>query len=363
VLQSQADQALVTAGRALTLARQAHDSLAEARIRLTLGYHLADVLGRSREGLAELLAACQLAEQAGDQRVLYQALCHLAFVQRAEGQCAAARVSAGRALALTLYRPDEPPHPAAADALRELGEANAYLGRWQLAREQLRPLLTLYQTLNDPWAYGAVLYNYGLYSSNMGQHEDAIAALRRLVALSESVGLPANSDYGIWHRAGLARVLLAAGDVAAAGDFLHSLDTRALAPGRPFLAWSKAAAEHQLIDGKPAAALETLRPAVAWWRQNTSLHDADILLLLAQATPDADEALTALAQATRLLAPTDMYRYHPRLYYTLFQVTGCDEALAAAHAALAAQVAYFTDPGLRSAFLQQVVLHRAIMAG
>jgi tetratricopeptide (TPR) repeat protein len=92
--------------------------------------------------------------------------------------------------------------------LRELGEANAYLGRWEEARSLLRPLLDLYRTLDDPWAYGTVLYNYGLYSSNMGQHTDAIDAMRKLVELSQAVGLPADSEYDIWHRAGLARVLI-----------------------------------------------------------------------------------------------------------------------------------------------------------
>ena len=48
--------------------------------------------------------------------------------------------------------------------------------------------------------------------------------MRRLVALSEAVGLPANSDYGIWHRAGLARALLAAGETGEAGELLASLE-------------------------------------------------------------------------------------------------------------------------------------------
>jgi tetratricopeptide (TPR) repeat protein len=316
VLQSDFAQAEATAEQALALAQQLGDRLAEARIRQTLGWHLADALGRSREGLVHLRAACNLAREVGATAVLYQALCNLAFAQRAEGQCAAARASAAEALALTPYQPGRPPQPAFADALRELGEANAYLGRWEEAREQLRPLLDLYQSLNDPWAYGAVLFNYGLYSSNMGEHEEAIAALRRLVALSESVGLPADSDYGIWHRAGLARVLVAAGQLAAAGELLRGLETGKLTLGRPYLAWARATAEYHLAQGEGAAALAVLQPAVDWWRQAASPHDADILLLLAQAkwamgnregaTADANEAAAIIEQ-------TDIARFHERL--------------------------------------------------
>ncbi len=355
VLQSDFARAEETAVGALALAVQTGNRLAEARIRQTLGWHLADALGRSREGLAQLQMACRLARKAGETAVLYQSLCNLAFAQRAEGQCAAARASAEEALALTAYQPGSPPHPAFADALRELGEANAYLGNWQEARQQLRPLLDLYQTLHDPWAYGALLYNYGLYSSNMGLHEEAIAALRQLVALSESVGLPADSDYGIWHRAGLARVLLAAGQVAEAGALLGSLQTGKLGLGRPYLAWAKATAELHLAQGDGKAALAVLRPAVAWWRQEASLHDADVLLLLAQAllaVGEREEAETAVDEATHYLQPTDIARYHVRLHTVRYRVTGEATALAAARAELDRQAARFRDPALRAAFVK-----------
>lgn len=355
VLQSDFALAEATAEQALTLARQLGDRLAEARIRQTLGWHLADALGRSGEGLVHLQAACQLAREVGETAVLYQALCNLAFAQRAEGQCAAARASAEQALALTPYQPGSPPHPAFADALRELGEANAYLGRWEEARQQLRPLLDLYQSLHDPWAYGAVLYNYGLYSSNMGQHEEAIAALRQLVALSESVGLPADSDYGVWHRAGLARVLLAAGRVAEAGELLDELHTGKLTPGRPYLAWARTLAEYHLARGAGEAALAVLQPAVAWWRQSASRHDADILLLLAQAKLAVGEmggAETAMIEAATLLEPTDIARYHLRLHAVRWQITGDQAALAAARAEVQTQAACFKDPDLRAAFLR-----------
>ncbi len=363
VLQSEFALVEETAAAALALAAQTGDRLAEARIRQTLGWHLADALGRSGEGLVQLELACELARAVGKTAVLYQSLCNLAFARRAEGRCAAARASAEEALTLTAYRPGSPPHPAFADALRELGEANAYLGRWQEARQQLRPLLDLYQTLKEPWAYGAVLYNYGLYSSNMGQHEEAIAALRQLVVLSESVGLPADSDYGIWHRAGLGRVLLAAGKLDETAALLGGLQTGKLGLGRPYLAWARTVAEYHLLRGDGAAALAALEPAVAWWRQNASLHDADVLLLLAQArlvAGEKREAETAVAEATTYLEPTDIARYRLRLHWTRYQVTGQKEALAAARAELERQSATFTDPALRQAFGRNVWLHRQI---
>lgn len=357
VLQSDFARVEETAAQALVLAAQTGDRLAEARIRQTWGWHLADVLGRSPEGLVQLQTACRLAEEMGDTAVLYHSLCNLAFVQRAEGQCTAAHASAEAALALTPYQPGSAPHPAFADALRELGEANAYLGRWEEARAQLRPLLGLYETLNDPWAYGSVLYNFGLYSSNMGQHEDAIPALQKLVALSESVGLAADSDYGIWHRAGLVRVLLAAGQVQKAGKLLQSLQTAHLLPGRPYLAWAKAVAEYHLAQGQGAEARAVLHPATDWWRQNASLHDADILLLLAQAEMAVGEtrkAETAVTEAAARLQPTDMYRYHLRLHATRWHVTRSPADLITAQAELERQAASFTDLVLRKTFWQHI---------
>lgn len=365
VLQSDFTLIEPTAAEALAIAAQTGNRMAEARVHHTLGWHLADALGRSREGLRHLEAARALAHAAGDVTVQYQSLCNLAFAQRAEGCCGAARASAERALALAGYRPGAPPHPAFADALRELGEANAYLGRWEEARSQLRPLLELYRSLDDPWAYGTVLYNYGLYSSNMGQHEEAQHALRRLVDLSEAVGLPPDSDYGLWHRAGLVRVLVAADQLAEAGALLRSLRAGKLAPGRPYLAWAKAVAEHGLATGAAPAALAVLLPAVGWWREHASPHDADVLLLLAQAALAAGDqplAELACAEAAAHLEATDMGRYHLRLHAVRHQVGGAAADLAAAQAELARQAALFTDLDLRAAFLERVDLHRQIAA-
>ena len=44
--------------------------------------------------------------------MLYEALCNMAFAQRAEGRCQAARSSALQALALTAYQPGAAPQPA-----------------------------------------------------------------------------------------------------------------------------------------------------------------------------------------------------------------------------------------------------------
>jgi tetratricopeptide (TPR) repeat protein len=237
-----------------------------------------------------------------------------------------------------------------------LGEANAYLGRWEEALRLLRPLLDLYQTLDDPWNYGAVLHNYGLYCASVGQHAEAIAAMRRLVALSEAVGLPADSDYGIWHRAGLARALLAAGEIEEAGRLLARLDAGKLTPGRPWLAWVRAAAEHRLAVGDGTGALALVQPAVEWWRGSASLHDVDVLLLLAEAAlaaGDRAQALGAVEEATERLASSDMSRYHVRLYRVQYAVTGDPAALAGFEEELARQAEGFADPESRATFVER----------
>ncbi|WP_129670890.1 AAA family ATPase [Candidatus Chloroploca sp. Khr17] len=363
VLQGRAAEVDVTATEALALATATGDQVAAARLHQTLGWHLADALGRSREGLTHLQTACRLAEAAEATSVLYQALCHCAFAQRAEGQCNEALASAQRALALTPYQPHCPPHPAWADALRELGEANAYLAHWEAARSYLRPLLPLYRTLDDPWAYGALLYNYGLYSSNMGQHSDAIAAMRQLVVLSERVGLPADSAYGIWHRAGLARVLIAAGEHDEADAVLRHLHPTDLTSGRPYLAWARAWAEYDLATTATSDTLARLMPAIAWWREHASPHDADILILLAQvalATGDRTLAEAALNEATAHLAKTDLERYSLRLLIVQYQISGTLHDRDAARQALQRQAARFTDSALREAFVREVALRTLI---
>jgi predicted ATPase/DNA-binding SARP family transcriptional activator len=354
VLQSDFSRIEVTAAQALALAQEMGNQVAEASIRQTLGWHLTDALARSAEGLAHLQEACRLAEAAGAENVLYQALCNLAFAQRAEGQCQAARDSALRALALTSYQPGLAPQPAFADAQRELGEANAYLGRWQEALSLLRPLLELYQTLNDPWNYGAVLHNYGLYCAGIGLHAEAVTAMRQLVALSEAVGLPAGSDYGIWHRAGLARVLLSAGKTVEAGELLAALDTSTLKPGRPYLAWVRATAKYQLAIGDAAAALAIVQPAVDWWRRSASLHDVDVLLLLAQSALAAGVrslALVTVDEATARLAGSDMARHLLRLHSTRYAVTSNPADLAAFQAELARQADGFNHQEMRAVFI------------
>ena len=68
VLLSDFAQAERVADQALALAQQTGDRVAEARVRQTLGWQLADALGRSAEGLAHLEEACRLAEEAERQR-------------------------------------------------------------------------------------------------------------------------------------------------------------------------------------------------------------------------------------------------------------------------------------------------------
>jgi hypothetical protein len=120
---------------------------------------------------------------------------------------------------------------------------------------------------------------------------------------------------------------------------------------------------HRLIVGDPAAALAILRPAADWWRQSSSLHDADVLLLLARAElaqMGVEEAAAAVNEAAAHLEPTDMQRYRLRMLWMRHQVSGDPGSLALARAELEYQSARFTEPGLRAAFLENVSLHRRI---
>jgi hypothetical protein len=178
--------------------------------------------------------------------------------------------------------------------------------------------------------------------------------MRQLVALSEAVGLPAGSDYGIWHRAGLARALLAAGEIGRGGRAAGRPWTSKLKPGRPYLAWVRAAAEVPAGRRRRGGALAIVQPAVDWWRRSASLHDVDVLLLLAQSALAAGVrslALVTVDEATARLAGSDMARHLLRLHSTRYAVTSNPADLAAFQAELARQADGFNHQEMRAVFI------------
>ena len=360
-LQSDISSLETTAEKALTLAQKISDQRAKAGIHHILGWHLSDVAGRPFDGIHHLERAVELAKKLDDSSLLYTALCNLAFCQRALGFCRDALKSAKQALLLTPTSED--PHPAQADALREIAEAAGYLARWQEARTAMHQVVHLYEGIGDPWALGAALYNLGLFTSAMGQHSQAVAAMRRLVALGVEVGLPPDSEFGIIHRAGLAKVLIDSGDIAGAEEIFQSLNLPEFITGRARIDYANIASGIALMKGNADAALKILDPVIQEQQISRVSHFIWTLLLHAWAahqTGENQQALQSLTQVEEFFGQGDCVRLARWFYFLRYQITGDRDALKAAYTELQRQADLFTDLNLRADFLNKVVINQNI---
>jgi tetratricopeptide (TPR) repeat protein len=362
-LQSDLPNLEKVAEKALVLAQKNGMQKAEASIRNIWGWHLSDVAGRPFDGLPHLEQAVDLARQIENLTLLYRSLCNLAFCQRTLGCCGDALSSARQAL--TLLPTSDEPHPAQADALREIAEAAGYLARWQEARHAMRQVVQLYEEIGDPWALGTALYNWGLFTSAMGQHTEAIAAMERLVQLGIEVSLPPDSEYGIIHRTGWAKALLDSGDLAGAEEIYRSLKLPATITGRARVDYANLGGAIALSKGDADSAMRILGPIVAEFQGTQVPHFMWTLLLHARAAHragDSQKALKSLAAAEKAFRQGDCIRLGRSLYFARYQITGDAEALTAAYSELQRQMDIFTDSDLRADFLEQVILNREILA-
>jgi hypothetical protein len=199
----------------------------------------------------------------------------------------------------------------------------------------------------------------------MGQHADAIAAMKKLVQLGVDVDLSPNSEYGIIHRTGLAKALLDSGDTSGAMEVYQNLSLPETITGRARIDYANAGGGIALARGDTGTALEILDPIVAELLTSQSAHFMWTLLLhaqIAQQMGESQKALHSLERAEMLFQQGDCIRLIRNLHFTRYQVTGDLKALSAAHAELQRQTNLFTDQGLRSDFLEKVILNWAIRA-
>lgn len=351
------------AEKGLALARRLRDHRAEVRILYTLGHHLAEVVARPEEALPHLQEAARLAGLIGDEYDQYRVFCDLAYCLRLLGKCQAALAYIRRALALMPGTPE--PHPLRADALQELASINTYLARWQEARAILQQAISLHEAMQTPWSLGADLYNLGLLSSAMGRHQEAIAAMERLVQIGLEAGLPPVSEFGLLHRAGLVWTLVHAGQIARAGALYEQLSPAENVSGRARLDYAIAGGALAMATGQWAQALARLQDAVEMVQQQHLLHLANPLLLYAQAAHHlgkTEAALEALQLAEARARDGD-YAYDACLrHFVRYQITGQVHVLAEAEAEMMRQANLFTDPTLQRDFLQNLPLNRLIQA-
>ncbi|HUG29311.1 MAG TPA: BTAD domain-containing putative transcriptional regulator [Candidatus Limnocylindria bacterium] len=348
----------VTGQRALDLSAELRDEAAEARVLGTLGWHVSESLGDNRRALPMLRRAARLAAGSGDEPTRVATLCMLSSALRSVGRCKAAHVSASRAMTLVSTRPAL--YRGRAHALAELAETALELGRFGDARDSMRAALEGYRELDDPWSYGSALFGLINICSSMGQPPEAIAAGEALVALSGRLGLAAASDYGVWHRVGLGRARLSAGDVSGAE---HAIDeVRDVVPGatRPRIALAGLIGQLALARGDAALSLPSLELAFDLWLGRSEPRDVAIAFWTSIAAARAQRralAGTALAAGLRALSRTDMERHDVLAQLARFEVEGHPAALRSARAAITRQAARFTEADLRTSFERDVPLH------
>jgi DNA-binding SARP family transcriptional activator len=352
-----------TAERAVALAHNLDDPVQEARLLNTLGFYLADLLGQYPEALRYLQRAVELAEVGQEFSVLIEARCNQAFALLLSGQGRRAQATAAQALALAELRAEQ--YPARAHALATLGHIAIQLAEWEQAYSTLRRAIGLYEELFDNWNVAEVSVNLTLVASIIGQHQEAIQAGERLVAMADQVGLLPDSDVGIWYRAVLTRAYVEAKQLAAAERVFQALQTNIAAMGDSRAALSALTTLGQLClaQRRSQEAAAFLSKAVHLWERIPVFTDMACLLLhtlAAWQAGDLPAAKTSLTRAEQALAQSDFVRFKVQLHFVRFELFGVIEDLQAARQEIQRQAILFSDEKLREDFLEQVPLHREI---
>jgi len=228
----------------------------------------------------------------------------------------------------------------------------------------LKQVVQLYETMRDPWALGAALYNLGLFTSAMGQQDEAITSFSRLVQLGVDVGLSPDSEFGLIHRTGLVKALLRSGDVASATDLFASLHLPDSISGRARFDYHTKAGELAMAQEDWKTAVIHLSHVVEQLQKQPIIHFTYAALLHALAAhhlSDTTTALTSLDLAESLLDQGDCIHSKRLRHFTRYQITHDPIALTAAHTELQRQTSLFTDDSLRHDFLQNDQINQAIL--
>jgi hypothetical protein len=229
----------------------------------------------------------------------------------------------------------------------------------------MRGAVAGYRELEDPWSYGSALFGLVNICAGMGQAGEAVAAADELVGLSVRLGLPATSDYGIWHRVSLGRARLANSDVAGARQALDGVGNAVPEAARPQMALSTLLGQLSLAEDRVYEAVPHLHRAFLLWQSRPEPRDVAGTLWLAVAAArdgEHDLAASALAAGLRSLEGTDMERHDPLAGFASYVVTHNRESLSAARSAVAKQAMRFSDPEQKQSFETAVALHREIAA-
>lgn len=349
-----------TAERAIALAHDLGDPAQEARLLNTLGYYLADMLGQYPEALPHLQRAIELAEATQEFAILIEARCNQAFALLLSGQGRRAQAAAAQALALAELRAEQ--YLARAHALASLGHIAIQLAEWEQAYSTLRRAIGLYEELFDNWNVAEVSVNLILVASIIGQHQEAIQAAERIVAMTDQVGLPPDSDVGIWYRAILTRAYVEAEQLAAAERVFQPLQPNIVAMGesRAALIALTTLGQLRLAQHRPQEAAALLSKAVHLWQRIPVVTDMACLLwhaLATRQTGDVPTAKASLARAEQALAQSDFVRFRVLLCFARFEIFGTVEALQTGYREIQRQATLFSHEKLRADFLTQVSLH------
>jgi DNA-binding SARP family transcriptional activator/tetratricopeptide (TPR) repeat protein len=362
-LDSTPEQLQATFAAALTLAEHNTDRSAMARLQRVYGLHLLlTTATRPDQALAHLEQAVAIAEAIPDYQALVAALCTLGFGQRLLGQSTAAHASASRALAMAEVRPDL--YPARADALRVLAEIALNRAEWELARATLQTTIGLLEELNDRWPLAIAYFMAASVGYAMGQHAEAQTNVANLQALARAGEVAADSHWMLYVYTCAIDAAVHAGDLTTAEQIAQAAQGLVEQPGdvQATIYLLTAFGSLRLFQNRYREACAYLERAVQLWQAAPSGMLTPMLLhataahLLGQRT--AAEASLRLAE--RGLTGSDITYYNVSLYFTRFLVRGSSDDLRAAYNELQRQAARFRDESRRTAFLNEVRLHRIV---
>jgi tetratricopeptide (TPR) repeat protein len=240
------------------------------------------------------------------------------------------------------------------------------LSHWGAARTAFRESVQLALEMGNIILLDESLFNLALTCGLMGQHTEARQAVEQYLSKMSELGVSPDSVFGRWIRALSGNLFVWAGDLVSAERTLNDLKPwiESETMSRAWL-WALAGLGGlYLAQGRPAQALPPLTRMVEVLQAagSTGERIGPLLwcALAAHRTGDSVTAQRCLHQAEQTVRECDILRHNILLAFTRYELSGDAADLQAAHTEIQRQADQFTDDGLRSDFLSNVILHREI---
>ena len=354
---------IVIAQTAAALAAQLGQPQAEARIWRAYAFHvISSAASPPADTLPMLQRAIMLADHADDHAMQVAALCTLAFAECTLGQATLGHAHAAQALTLVELYPEL--YPARGDVLRVLAHAALLRAEWETARTTMHKALHLLAEQDDQWSLATGLFIAVYVFGGMGQHAEARQTVAQMHELLRIADVAPYSNWSLYTYTVAIDCALQAGDFAAAEAVIAPLqewlDTAPKSGAAMYLLTEVGAT--RLFQNRPREALRALREALPLWYAARSGFLPLLLThaLAAHLAGETAEAAESMRVAEEHFASHEIAYCAVLFHFTRFWVRGSGRDLQLAYESIQTQASRFRDASLRTAFLDDVRLHKMV---